>query len=61
MKPGTYKCSGGGSLCYYAVNSHADGANIISNNVVQEGAPAIATVGAGTYFETSDHGKWVLQ
>jgi multidrug efflux pump subunit AcrA (membrane-fusion protein) len=61
IKPGTYKSSGGGNLCYYAENADANGSNIISNNVIQAGAPAVTTLSAGNFFETQGCGDWVLQ
>lgn len=61
IKAGTYKSSGANGMCYYASNGDANGSNILSNNIVEGGAPAVATVAAGTFFETSGCGDWVLQ
>jgi len=61
IKPGTYKSSGGGGMCYYAENGDANGNDILSNNIVNSGAPAVTSVSAGHFFETSGCGDWVLQ
>lgn len=61
IRAGTYKSAGANGMCYYASNGDANGSNILSNNIVEGGAPAVTTVAAGTFFETSGCGDWVLQ
>ena len=58
MKAGTYK-SVDNADCYYAVLGDANGNNILSNNIVS--GPAVVSVSAGTFFETTRCGDWTLQ
>lgn len=58
MKPGTYRSAGRGG-CYYAVLGDANGNNILSNNITN--GPALVSVAAGTFFETSRCSEWILQ
>jgi hypothetical protein len=58
MRAGTYK-SVDNQDCYYAVNGDANGNDILNNNIVS--GPAVVTVPAGTFFETTRCGDWVMQ
>lgn len=59
MRPGTYRSVRNGAGCYYAVNADANGDNILTNGFVN--GPALVTVAAGQFFETSGCDDWVLQ
>lgn len=58
MEPGTYR-SVSNVDCYWSINADANGDNIISNNFGN--GPAIVTVAAGQFFETSGCSDWIKQ
>lgn len=58
LKAGTYRSSGS-SDCYYAVLNSPDTGDIATNNLTD--GPAIISLRAGTYFDTSGCAEWVLQ
>lgn len=58
IKAGTYRKKGG-SGCYYAILNSPDTSDIATNNLTD--GPAIVTLSAGQYFDTTRCGDWVLQ
>lgn len=59
MQPGTYRSMRNGAGCYFAVNADANGSQILNNGFTY--GPALVSVAAGQFFETSNCDDWVLQ
>lgn len=59
IKAGQYKTPGGTFNCYYAILGSSNTSDILDNNNVE--GPAIVTLRAGQYFQTSGCEQWKRQ
>jgi hypothetical protein len=58
IQPGTYRATAAVSgSCYWAINSDANGRNIVANDIVTGGRPTV-TLSGGQYFTTQRCGDW---
>lgn len=59
VQPGSYRTKGTvNGDCYWEINSDANGNDIVANDIVTGGRPAV-TLAQGQYFTTNGCGEWL--